>query len=55
MDGSNASSDACDYGCTQSLPLHQKMYVLDFAGGGAVHMLGELRCNSVCGVLLARE
>ena len=31
---------ACNYGCSETLSLHQRMYVLDFAGGGAVHMLG---------------
>ena len=34
------SSVACGYNCTQQLDLAQRLYVLDFAGGGAVHLLG---------------
>ena len=34
------SSVACGYDCTQQLGLTQRLYVLDFAGGGAVHLLG---------------
>ena len=34
------SSVACGYNCTQKLGLTQRLYVLDFAGGGAVHLLG---------------
>jgi ammonia channel protein AmtB len=36
------TSYACNYGCNEALSLHQRMYVLDFAGGGAVHMLGGI-------------
>ena len=38
LHGSNTS--ACGYGCSQQLGLGQRLYVLDFAGGGAVHLLG---------------
>ena len=34
------SSVACGYNCTQQLDLTKRLYVLDFAGGGAVHLLG---------------
>jgi Amt family ammonium transporter len=36
------SNTTCNYGCDSSLSLSQRMYVLDFAGGGAVHMLGGI-------------
>ena len=42
------SSVACGYNCTQQLGLTQRLYVLDFAGGGAVHLLGVCVCVCVC-------
>lgn len=41
-DHSNITTDACNYGCTEDLPLIRRLYVLDFAGGGAVHLLGGI-------------
>ena len=37
---------SCGYSCDESLSLSKRLYVLDFAGGGAVHLLGkhELYC-----------
>lgn len=39
-------SGGCGYNCTQELSFSQRLYILDFAGGGAVHMLGM--CVGVC-------
>jgi Amt family ammonium transporter len=44
----STDSSACNYGCSQSLGLRQRMYVLDFAGGGAVHMLGGIAGLVIC-------
>lgn len=37
---SNSTTTACNYGCDQDLTMSERLYVLDFAGGGAVHLLG---------------
>ena len=36
----NQLSAAQNYSCTESMPLQTRLYILDFAGGGAVHLLG---------------
>ena len=37
------TTTACNYGCTANLTLTDRLYVLDFAGGGAVHLLGTVK------------
>lgn len=32
---------SCGHNCSEPLSLSDRLYVLDFAGGGAVHLLGE--------------
>ena len=34
---------SCGHDCRKSSGLLGRLYVLDFAGGGAVHLLGMLR------------
>ena len=38
----NQSSASQNYSCDVEMSLHQRLYILDFAGGGAVHLLGLL-------------
>ena len=38
------TSQSCDFDCYNNgseVPLNQRMYTLDFAGGGAVHLVGK--------------
>jgi len=42
------NTSACEYDCSQPLSLGQRLYVLDFAGGGAVHLLGGVAGLMIC-------
>ena len=38
----------CGYNCTTEFGLGSRLYILDFAGGGAVHLIGMCVCVCVC-------